>query len=57
VGFRAANDRARAQNSGVLKGFLSAYGEKFPVAGKFNHKNACLGDCEKPAKATRSATD
>jgi len=42
---------------GALKGFLSAYEEKFPVDGKFNHKKAVLRGCEKPAKATRGATD
>jgi hypothetical protein len=33
VGFRAAYNRARNQNSGVLKGFLNAYGEEFPLTG------------------------
>jgi hypothetical protein len=41
----------------VLKGFLSAYGEKCPDIGKFKYKNAVLRDCEKPARAQKSATD
>jgi len=40
---------------GALTGFLRAYGEKFPVAGKFNHKKAVLRGCEKPAKRQRGA--
>jgi hypothetical protein len=55
VGFRAASDRARDQNSGALKGFLSASGEKFPDIGKFKHKNAVLRDCEKPQRGRRRA--
>jgi len=56
VGFRAASHRARDQNLGALKGFLSAYGETLPDIGNFNHNDAGLGGCEKPARATRSAT-
>jgi hypothetical protein len=46
VGFCAASHRARDQNLGALKGFLSAYGETLPVAGKSKHKKAVLRDCE-----------
>jgi hypothetical protein len=42
---------------GALNGFLSAYVETFPVAGRSNHNNASLGGCEKPARATGSAAD
>jgi hypothetical protein len=57
VGFRAASHHACGQNSGVLKGFLSAYGEIFPVAGKSKHKKAVQRDCEKPARAPRIASE
>jgi len=56
VGCRVARHRARDQNLGALKGFLNAYGETLPDIGNFNHNDAGLGGCEKPARATRSAT-
>jgi hypothetical protein len=46
-----------AKTRGALTGFLRAYGEKFPGAGKFNHKNAGLGGCEKPPRTTRSTPE
>jgi hypothetical protein len=57
VGFRVASHRARDQNLGALKGFLSAYGETLPVAGKSKHKEAIPRGCEKPPKVTRSTTE
>jgi hypothetical protein len=57
VGFRAASHRARDQNLGALKGFLSAPGETLPAAGKSKHKKAVLRDCENSARAPRSAID
>jgi|SRR5215211_1168323 len=36
---------------------LSAYGEKSPIGGRSNHKNAGLGGCDKPARAPGSAPD
>lgn len=43
--------------SGALTDLLTAYGQKFPGAGRFNYKNAGFRDCEKPEIVPRSATE